>query len=182
MAGATPRDVAGYLVELRGPLAEATHHRKMWVQRIGALMEDARDGHPLTITQSAGQIGREYSASFRRIRESYERLRPPPTCISVHGAFGRWLDKLIEACDLLLSVARTGDIQRLRETQGLFSEGRRHAHVFNEEYARLVDNLRQRVIAVQRTRHPERARARRPVARMAARPVGGRPPAAARSF
>jgi hypothetical protein len=158
----SPRAVAAYLVELRGPLAEATHHRKMWVQRIGVLMEDARGGHPLTITQSAGQIGREHGANFRRIREQVEHLQPPPTCAGVHGALTRWLKKLIEACDLLVSVARSGDIQRLRETQGLFSEGRRHAHVFNEEYARLVAHLREQVGAAQRSRErqSESSRAR----------------------
>jgi hypothetical protein len=164
MASPTPRAVAAYLVDLRGPLGEATQYRQAWVQRIGLLMEDARGGHPLTITQTAGQIGREHGANFRRVRDGFAGLRPPSSCMAVHGAFGRWLDKLIEACDLLTSVARTGDIQRLRETEGLFSEGRRHAHVFNEEYARVADNLRQRVSAVQRdrTRHPERPRARRP--------------------
>jgi len=133
---ATPRAVATYLLELRGPLAEATHHRQLWVQRIGSVMEDARQGNPLTITQSAGQIGREHGANFRRVRASLDQLSPPPSCVGVHGALRRWLANLIESCDLLVSVAREGDIRRLAETESLFSDGRRHAHTFNQEYAR----------------------------------------------
>jgi hypothetical protein len=152
-SAATPRAVAAYLVELRGPLAEATHHRKVWVHSIGVLMEDARRGNPLTITQSAGQFGREHGASFRRVREQVGRLTPPTTCVGVHRALVRWLDKLVQACDLLVAVARDGDIRRLRETQGLFSEGRHHAHVFNDEYARVVADLRERV-----AHHRDRAR------------------------
>jgi hypothetical protein len=184
IASATPRAVAAYLVDLRGPLGDATQYRKAWVQRIGVLMEDSGGAHPLTITQTAGQIGREHGANFRRVRAGFARLRPPPGCTAVHGAFGRWLDKLIEACDLLRSVARSGDIQRLRETQDLFSEGRRHAHVFNEEYARVVDELRQQVSAVQRdrTRHPERPRARRPSASRHPWPSKSRPTVVTRSF
>ena len=182
MASATPRAVAAYLVDLRDPLGEATHYRKAWVQRIGVLMEAARGGHPLTITQTAGQIGREHGANFRRVRDGFARLRPPPSCAAVQGAFGRWLDTMVEACDLLTSVARSGDIQRLHETEGLFSEGRRHAHVFNEEYARVVDNLRLRVSAVQcdRTRHPERPRSRRPSQHLW--PSKPRPTVGTRSF
>jgi hypothetical protein len=172
----TPRAIAAFLVELRGPLAEATHHRKLWVERIGVLMEDARQGNPLTITQTAGQIGREYGGIFRRIHERVGRLHAPATCTGVHRALARWLAKLIEACDLLASVARCGDIYRLRETQGLVAEGRQHAHVFNEEYARLVAVLREQV-------------AQRQPAPRAGRPATGREPwlprraaAAARSF
>lgn len=130
MTDATPRVMAAYLFDLRSPLAEATHHRKLWVQKIGVLTEDARRSHPLVITQTAGQIGREHGAHFRRIRGQVDRLQPPPVCASLYRALDRWLEQLVEACDLLVSVARTGDFRRLRETQGLFSEGRRHAHAF----------------------------------------------------
>jgi hypothetical protein len=144
------RAVASYLVQLRRPLNKATQARKSWVHRIGVLMEDARRGNPLTITQSAGQIGRELGVTFREAREDLHRLTPPLGCNGVHTALDKWLDRLVASCDLLVEVARVGDMRRLRDTQALFAEGRRHAHQFNEEYARIVTELRTRVAAAER--------------------------------
>src|SRR5207249_2928431 len=115
------------------PLASATRSREAWVHRLGVLMDDARRGNPLSITQTAGAIGREHGTAFKQARQHVAGLRPPPTCAGAHRALERWLDKLIETCDLLVLVARDGDIRRLRETQALFGQGRRHAREFNDE-------------------------------------------------
>jgi hypothetical protein len=157
----SPRMVAAYLIELRGPLGAATRSREQWVHRLGVLMEDARHGSAAAITQRAGALGREHGAAFKLARQQVARLNAPRTCVGVHQALERWLEKLVETCDLLVAVARDGDVRRLRETQALFGQGRRHARAFNEEYARLVASLREAVDAA-RVGRADAARARQP--------------------
>lgn len=156
----SPRATAAYLIQLREPLARASRQRGEWVQRIGRLMDEARHGNPLSIAQSAGAIGREHGAKFREVRSQIAGMRVPPRCMSLQGALQRWLDKLIEACDLLVSVAHTGRVGYLRKTHQLFVEGRHHAQQFNSEYCRLVEDLRARVAAAGRRRAPRTATAR----------------------
>jgi hypothetical protein len=150
----SPRAIASYLIELREPLLTANRQRSAWVNEIGRLMEDARHGNPLSITQTAGAIGRQHGAAFRDVRARVNLLRTPPRCASLQGAMQRWLDKLIEACDLLVNVAHNGRIGHLKQTQALFVDGRHHAQQFNLEYSRVVDELKERVAWADRRRAP----------------------------
>lgn len=162
--GGNPREIAAYLVAVKGPLGEATSARTSCVQRIGALMEDARHGNPLSITPTAGTLGRQYGEMFRGVRGKLRALYAPAPCRRAHSSLDRWLEKLIATCDLLVSVAHVGDVTRLRQTHGLFAEGRHHAQEFNAEYARLTAAVRHKVAASQemaRLRAEERKTRRR---------------------
>jgi hypothetical protein len=142
------RAVAAYLVALRPILGHATQTRQAWVKRIGLLMADTRLGNPQIISQQAGQIGRENGASFRDAQKSLDRLKPPSECAECHVALSNWLGKLVQSCEVLAEIGRTGDLKRMKETQHLLSEGRRYAEAFNDEYARLCQVLREHVSAV----------------------------------
>lgn len=142
------RAVAAYLVALRPILGHATQTRQTWVKRIGLLMADTRLGNPSLIAQQAGQIGRENGAAFRDAQRAVDRLKPPADCAECHSALSNWLNKLVQSCDVLAEMGRTGDLKRMKETQQLLSEGRGHAQAFNDEYARLCRVLREHVSAV----------------------------------
>ena len=142
------RAVAAYLVALRPILGHATQTRHAWVKRIGLLMADTRLGNPQLLTQQAGQIGRENGASFRDAQKALERLTPPSECADCHVTLSSWLSKLIQSCDVLAEIGRSGELKRMKETQHLLTEGRVHAQAFNDEYARLCQVLREHVSAV----------------------------------
>lgn len=143
-----PRAVAAYLVGLRPILATATATRQIWVKRIGLLMADTQIGNPQLIAQHAGQIGRDHGAAFREAQRALDRLKPPPVCAACHGSLSSWLGRLVASCAVLTDIGRTGDLKRMKETQVLLSEGRRHAQAFNDEYARLCQLLRDHVSTV----------------------------------
>jgi hypothetical protein len=141
------RDLASYLVALRPILAGATDARRLWVRRIGVVMADARQGDPLQAANAAGQMGRDSLTTFRDCRLRVERLKPPHGCAECQRALTHWLDKLIGACELLVTAGRNGQLRSIQEAQELLAESRFYAQRFNAEYARLLVQLRQRVAA-----------------------------------
>ena len=146
-ASSSARELASYLVALRPILAGATDARRVWVKRIGILLEDARRDDPARVASVASQMGRDTLTTFRNSRLKIERLRPPRGCAECHHALVQWLEKLIAACEALVAVGRSGQLRGIHEAQGLLADSRFHAHRFNAEYARLVGELRQRVAA-----------------------------------
>ena len=60
--GSSAREVAAYLVALRPILSSATEARRTWVKRIGALMEDARNGNGAQLARSAASTDQLSSA------------------------------------------------------------------------------------------------------------------------
>jgi hypothetical protein len=142
---ASPRAVAAYLVALRPALGGALIARQEWVRRMGVLMEDARRGNPATVANGAGRLGAEFGGRFRDSLAAIARLTPPPSCAIAHREATRWLDRLVEGCDVLVRVGRTGTMTELRRAQDLFADSRAHARGFNVEHTRLVVELRARV-------------------------------------
>jgi len=166
LGGSSPQRIASYLVAVRPILGHAMRGWDTWIQRIGALMEDVRHGSPSLVALRAGRIGREQAATFREARSQVERLQPPPSCVACQHALTKWLDSLIEACEILIAVGASGDLRRIREIRDHLAAGRVHARSFNGEYARLADELRERVAAARSS--PARARRGRASQRQAA--------------
>jgi hypothetical protein len=168
---ASPRAIAAYLVALRPALGGALLARQEWVRRMGALMEDARRGNPATVASGAGRLGAEFGGRFRESLVMLGRLAPPPACATAHREATRWLDSLVEGCDVLVRVGRTGALTELRRAQELFAESRAHARGFNVEHTRLVVELRARVrelrSQVRATTAHSRAARRQPTRRTA---------------
>ncbi|HEV8636510.1 MAG TPA: hypothetical protein VG370_20000 [Chloroflexota bacterium] len=162
------RDLASYLVALRPILLGATEARRVWVRRIGVLMEDARRGDRAQVASAAGTMGRETLTTFRNSRLRVEQLRPPRGCGECHRALVQWLEKLITACELLAAVGRTGLLEGIHEAQEVLADSRIHAHRFNAEYGRLVGELRRRVAAAGARPRRGQTRAVRAVARSTA--------------
>ena len=145
--GSSPQRIARYLVSVRPILGRAMQGWDTWVRRIGVLMEDVRHGNPGLVAHGAGRIGREQAAIFRDARSQLERVEPPPACAACQKALVRWLDSLIDACEVLIVVGASGDPARIRETGEHLAAGRVQARSFNAEYARLAADLRERVAA-----------------------------------
>jgi hypothetical protein len=163
-APSSPRAIAAYLVALRPTLAASLLARQEWVRRMGVLMEDARRGNAATVAAGAGRLGGEFGARFRDGVAALSRLTPPPACAVCHRESMRWLERLVEGCDVLVRVGRTGALVELRRAQELFAESRGHARAFNIEHARVVGDLRARVRELRSLQPRPRA-------------VGARPPA-----
>ena len=144
------RNIARYLVGLRPVLTDACSVRADWVHRLGVLMADAKTGNVLKVTQGAGTLGREFGQEFRAVRSRIEILNAPPECDLCHAAVRAWAEALQRSCEALEEVGRSGKMGGLRTAQDRLADARSQAHRFNDEYARLSSELRQRVAAVRR--------------------------------
>ncbi len=144
------RSVARYLVGLRPVLTDACAVRAEWVHRLGQLMADARTGNAAKVTAGAGALGRDFGSQFRGVRARIDILTPPPECDLCHASVRAWAEALQRSCEALEEVGRTGKMAGLRVAQDRLADARTQAHRFNDEYARLAQELRQRVAAIRR--------------------------------
>lgn len=148
--GSSARSIARYLVALRPLLADACAIRNEWVRRLGLLIAEVRSGDTLRITRGAGQLGRDYLPQFRHVRSRIDTLMPPPECNVCQQAVRAWTEALERSCEALDSIGRTGQLDGLRTAQDRLADARSYAHRFNDEYARLTEELRQRVAIARR--------------------------------
>ena len=137
-------------------LAEACGQRNEWVRQIGLLIEQARSGNVVRIAQGAGQLGRDFGERFRHSRSRLELLRPPPECDVCQAAVRAWAEALLQSCDALAEVGRSGQLGGLRIAQERLAEARIQARRFNDEYARLAGELKRRVATARRAVVPLR--------------------------
>ena len=144
------RSVARYLVGLRPVLTDACAVRAAWVHRLGQLIAEARSGNAARVTNGAGALGRDFTGQFRAVRARIDILMPPPECDLCQASVRAWAEALQRSCEALEEVGRTGKMGSLRVAQDRLADARTHAHRFNDEYARLSHELRQRVAAVRR--------------------------------
>lgn len=144
------RSVARYLVGLRPVLTDACAIRADWVHRLGMLMADARTGNAAKVANGAGQLGREFGQKFRAVKARIEILHAPPECDLCHAAVRAWAEALMRSCEALEEIGRGGKMSGLRAAQDRLADARGQAHRFNDEYARLSQELRQRVAALRR--------------------------------
>jgi hypothetical protein len=165
------RAIAQYLSAVRGQMNEASESRKLWVRQIGTVMQDARTKPSEMVAPTAGEIGSTQRALFQQVRDRVVELSPPTECLTCHDVVLNWLDKQLAACDVMVEVGQTGDVSKLRATQGLLAEGRLDTQRFNAEYTSLVSALKARV---------QRTATRRPAARKGLWPFGGAPERRAR--
>jgi hypothetical protein len=174
-------DPAAYLQALREPLERASQSRKGWIGEVGRLMADLRSGRSRDLIATvAGRSGAGQAAAFGAVRVDLVGLEPAAGCEGCHLAVLGWLDKQIAACDLMVEIGRSGEVERLREVLGLIAEARHDARQFSYEIAerRAALGHRRRAVALVRARALEqRQRGRRPPAPWDAAPA----PVAARA-
>ncbi|TAK20464.1 MAG: hypothetical protein EPO26_17985 [Chloroflexota bacterium] len=147
---ASAQAMARYLVGLRPILADACIERNKWVRQIGGLLDQARTGSVLRVARGAGQLGREFSESFRQIRARIESLNPPPECDVCHAAVRAWVEALLGSSETMLEIGRSGNLSILSQSQEHLVEARVQARRFNDEYSRLANELRRRVATARR--------------------------------
>ena len=140
----SPRNVALYLDGLRTQVDAISTTRQEWIRELGLLLRDIRSGDPEIATR-AHQVGEFNTDRFRRIEAQVGLMSPPPVCEACHSAVQTWLTKMIAACEVMVEVGVTGEIGRLRETQGLLAESRADTLRFRSEYDYLIAQLRARV-------------------------------------
>jgi hypothetical protein len=152
----SPRAAADYLVQLRPILGDATGARRALVLSLTSLAEDVRRAGPM-VAEVAGAIGGERIVTFHELRDRLDAMAPPPACETCHLTLGRWINRLIDCCELLQTIGTTGDLVPLNRVQALLAEAREYARGFNAEHGRLVDELRELVdAATERARLPIR--------------------------
>jgi hypothetical protein len=160
-AKSTPRAVVAYLKAVRALVGRANDSRQTWIRHLGVLMRSADPSAP----GEATRIGQEQGQQFRQIRVELDALALPPVCDGCQMSLRSWLDKHIAACDVMVEVGQSGEMPRLRATQGLLAEARIDLQRFNYDSEALVTVIRRRA---------EAARARRAARRIGSRwPFGG---------
>ena len=142
-----PRDVVGYLLALRPIMQATTEQRRDWIRDVGLLIEESRTGDPITLARKAGRLGHTQIVAFRESRLQLSHLIPPPSCYQIHEAVAGWLDEHVRACESLIRAEQNRSLRPLREAQEQLGDARRHSQRFNDEYTRIVAELRQRVDA-----------------------------------
>lgn len=167
----TPREVVAYLKGVRDLVNRANASRQVWIRQLGHLLR-ATD-QPESIGE-AGAVGHEQGFLFKQLRELLDDLAPPAVCDSCHFALTSWLDKHIAACEVMIEASNTGDLSRLRATQGLLAEARVDLQRFNSDCDALIATLRRRAEA-QQARRATRVKPKR----LPRWPFGGRAPAEA---
>lgn len=143
--------IARYLIGLRPILVDACTVRNAWVKALGVVINEARSGDAPRVARKAGKLGSDFAPAFRGVRTRIDQLNAPPECDVCHAAVRSWTEALIRSCEELDNVGRTIHMGGLRIAQDYLTDGRVQAQRFNDEYARLSRELRQRVaIARQR--------------------------------
>jgi hypothetical protein len=148
----SPRADVAYLHAIRPVVAGVTRARHGWIREIGVLLEEARRSTPPAIAAAAGEIGRAHLPRLLEARARIQEQSPPHDCLAINRAAVAWLDAQVAACETMLDVGATGDVRRLKGVQQALAEGRQHAHRFNEQYERLVGDIRALVDAAARRR------------------------------
>jgi hypothetical protein len=152
----SPRAAAAYLISLRPVLGDATGARRALVHSLTALADDVRRGGAM-VPERAAAIAGERLESFRDLRARLDALVAPPACAACHLTLGRWLNRLIDCCEVLHTVGLTGDVAQLSQVHALIADAREYARGFNGEHARLVEELRDLLdAATERARLPIR--------------------------
>jgi hypothetical protein len=163
---ALPRhDTATYLHALRPRLKRANDSRRGWLSQVGLLVADRRHGTSSEVIAAvAARSGETQGRAFRAVRADVAGLEPAPDCETCHLAVMGWLDKQIAACDLMVEIGQTRQVERLREVIGLIAEARHDGRLFSYEIAERVAALRHRRQAA--TAAQGRARGARPRGRL----------------
>src|SRR6185436_9775033 len=94
-------------------------------------------GGPMGVERAAAS-GNERIGVFRALRDQVHAIVPPPTCEVAHLTLGRWLGRLLDCCEVLLTVGTTGDVTELGRALTLLDESREYARGFNVKHAALV--------------------------------------------
>lgn len=153
---ASPRAAAEYLVRLRPILADATGVRRALVTSLRDLGDDVRRRGTM-VAETALAIGNERLGVFHALREQLSSVAPPPSCEDAHMTLGRWLDRMIDCCEVLRTIGTTSDFAQLSRVEALMIEAREYARGFNDEHAALVGEIRELVDeATERARLPLR--------------------------
>ena len=139
---ASPREIANYLLALKPLVARAIEVRQSWIKELGLLFNEAQAGNASTVTQRAGRLGRDHVGSFRDVRTTVERGKPPAGCEDIRESVLRWMDGLVKACEALVEVGNSGSMAGMQVAQRHVTDARQAARVFNNEYNRLVTELR----------------------------------------
>src|SRR5438552_701936 len=114
------RAIAAYLGALRALVNEASTSRAAWIRQLGTLLKEVRAGGDREqLAGEAGRIGLEQGVAFREFRRRLDKLPAPALCQDIHVVASGWLDKQTAACEVMEEVGATGDLESLRQTQGL---------------------------------------------------------------
>ena len=140
--GGSPVEVVHYLRSLTQMLVEVSAARRGWIHELQPLIDDAYHRDPTAVARQAAQLGRAQLSPFRAARLALGRLRPPGDCVECHAAAASWLDHHVTACERLIRLGDIRDVKRLATAREPLDEARASAQRINEEYARLVADLR----------------------------------------
>lgn len=159
------RNVAAYLKAVKELIDRATASRQLWIRQIGKVGQAIKAGDEMAAVE-AGVVGGDQAERFRAVREELARLTVPQACDSCQIAAISWLEKQIAACEVLVEMGETRNVDLMRHVSGMLAEGRIDTARFKAEYNGLITALQEHLKATKpakpkRTRWPFGTKPRR---------------------
>jgi hypothetical protein len=149
--------IARYLAAVKELVERAGASRQLWIRQIGKVSQAIKEGDELAAVE-AGVIGTDQAERFRKFREELNELHPPAACEACHMAVVGWIEKQIAACEVMVEIGETRNVELMRQTSGLLAEGRIDTARFKAEYNNLIGALQEHLKTHKPTTKPKRAK------------------------
>lgn len=142
--GSSAKSISHYLKAVKELLDRAGESRQLWIRQIGKVGQAIKAGDEMAAVE-AGVVGGDQAERFRKIREELAALTVPAACDSCQIAAVSWLEKQIAACEVMVEIGQTRNVDLMRHVSGMLAEGRIDTARFKAEYNGLVTALQQRL-------------------------------------
>jgi hypothetical protein len=151
------KSVARYLAAIKDLVERATASRQIWIRQIGKVSQAIKENDELAAVE-AGVIGTDQAERFRKLRDELAELHPPAACEACHMSVVSWLEKQIAACEVMVEIGQTRNVELMRQTSGLLAEGRIDTARFRAEYNNLIGALQEHLKTHKPVGRPKRVR------------------------
>ena len=156
-ASGSAKAIAKYLAGVKELVERANGSRQLWIRQIGKVSQAIKENDELAPVE-AGVIGNDQAERFRKFREELNALHPPPACEACHMAVVGWLEKQIAACEVMIEIGETRNVELMRQTSGLLAEGRIDTARFKAEYNNLIAALHEHLKTHKPAAKPKRTK------------------------
>lgn len=151
------RGIARYLKQVKELVERATESRQLWIRQIGKVSQAVKAGDELAAVE-AGVVGGDQAGRFKKLREELAALIVPPACDACQIAAISWLDKQIAACDVMVEIGATRNVDLMRHVSGMLAEARVDTARFKAEYNSLVAAVQEHLKTTRLAKKPKRTR------------------------
>jgi hypothetical protein len=137
--------VAHYLLAVRALVKLVASFRQDWLRRVGPILYqrgESRGG--LLSVDTAERIGLEGRREFQAALQRMTEFEVPESCATCHSLLCSWLQKQVEACEMVVEATPEEARRQYRYAIQLLVDARHDLREFQDESIRLVGWLRTR--------------------------------------